>query len=267
MLMAPTAVIMKPSLTSEVQHSDQDDMMLSALDQIQAAAESIAHVHTRTSELYSRDIATNPPVLSTESGTVISVQLPQDVLGQAPEDVQNTVHSNSSPTISVKKDFPIDPALEHMSSSFSVPAASLVSPPASSHADASRTPPSPSAISSRHSSRHPKQMQRYTPESGPRRDSSSSVDELSTTKDSKRANSAASEVMETSPLTTISTTGEDERRGEVPKSTPHDDEPKSEPTGRKSKGSIDGVADEDSLRLIKELQAQDYGLRRRGKAL
>ena len=266
MLMAPTAVMMKPSLTSEARDAGQDDMMLSALDQIQAAAESIAHIHARSPELHSRDIATNPPALSTESGTMNSIQLPQDVLGQAPEDLQKAVYSNSSSTISVKKDFPIDPVLEHMSSSFSVPAASLVSPPASSHADASRTPPSPSAISSRHSSRHPKQMQRYTPESGPRRDSSSSVDDLLTTKDGKRANSAAREAMETSPMTTISTTGEDERRGEAPKSTPHEDEPKGEPTGRKSKGSTDGMADEESLRLIKELQAQDYGLRRRGKA-
>ena len=264
--MAPTAVMMKPSLTSEAQHSSQHDMMVSALDQIQAAAESISRVHSQTPELHSRDIATNLATLSTESNTAISIQLPQDVLGQAPEDLQNAVHSNSSPTISVKKDFPIDPALEHMSSSFSVPVASLASPPASSHADASRTPPSPSAISSRHSSRHPKQMQRYTPESGPRRDSSSSVDELSMTKDGRRANSAASEPMETSPMTTISTTGEDERRGEVPNPTPHEDEPKGEPTGRKSKGSMDGMADEESLRLIKKLQAQDYGLRRRGKA-
>ncbi|KAL8794700.1 MAG: hypothetical protein Q9195_002775 [Heterodermia aff. obscurata] len=267
MLMAATAVMMKPSLTSEAQHSGQDDMMLSALDQIQAAADSMSHVHSRTLELHPRAIAANPPALSTEPGTLFPTQLPQDILGQAPEDLQNPIHSNSSPTISVKRNFPIDPALEHMSSAFSVPVASLVSPPASSHADASRTPPSPSAISSRHSSRHPKQMQRYTPESGPRRDSSSSsVDELSTTKDGRRANSAASEVMETSPMTTISATGDDERRGEVQNSHPHEDEPKGEPTGRKSKGSMDGMADEESLRLIKELQAQDYGLRRRGKA-
>ena len=66
-------------------------------------------------------------------------------------------------------------------------------------------------------------------------------------------------------MTTVSTTGEDEPRVEVPNPTTHEDEPKGEPTGRKSKGSMDGMADEDSLRLIKELQAQDYGLRRRGK--
>ena len=270
MLVAPTAIMMKPSLTSEAQHSGQDAMMLSALDQIQAAAESISHVNSQTPEFHSKDIATNPPALLNESGTAISIQLAQDVLEQPPRNLQNAVLSNSSPTISVKKDFPIDPALEHMSSSFSVPVASLVSPPASSHADASRTPPSPSAISSRHSSqhpsRHPKQMQRYTPESGPRRDSSSSVDELSMNKGGMRANSAASEAMETSPMTTISITGEDERRGEVPISTLHEDQPKGESTGRKSKGSMDGMADEESLRLIKKLQAQDYGLRRRGKA-
>ena len=67
-------------------------------------------------------------------------------------------------------------------------------------------------------------------------------------------------------MTTISTAGEDERRVEVQNSSPHEDEPKGEPAARKSKGSMDGMADEESLRLIKELQAQDYGLRRRGKA-
>lgn len=95
-------------------------------------------------------------------------------------------------------------------------------------------------------------------------------------------------------MTTISTMGDDERKGEVTSSTVDEDErkgevsnlvsheeeqtghgtnttidtvpQKGETTRRKSRGSMDGVTDEESLRLIKELQAQDYGLRKRGKA-
>lgn len=122
--------------------------------------------------------------------------------------------------------------------SFEPPASSLVSPPASSHDDAGTSPIDghagwkSSIISSRHSSTQPKQMQRYTPESGSmRRASSSSYGENGHEK-------AASPV--TADLS----------------------------SDQKPKMSIESedMADEESMRLIKELQAEEYGLRKRGRA-
>ncbi len=121
---------------------------------------------------------------------------------------------------------------------FEPPASSLVSPPASSHDDAGISPISANAgwksstVSSRHSSSQPKHMQRYTPESGSmRRASSSSYGENA-------------QERPTSPVTADLSS---------------DQKPKAR-TGSES------IADEESMRLIKELQAEEYGLRRRGKA-
>ena len=132
--------------------------------------------------------------------------------------------------------------------SFSQPAASsLVSPPASSHNDAGHTPPAseskftPSSVSSRHSSRHSRQVQRYTPESkSTRRASSSSVAEMIAEKSASLRNKTE--------IANIN--------GKIDAS----------PKRVKPRLSSETFADEESLRLIKELQAQDYGLRRRGRA-
>ncbi|KAL9005062.1 MAG: hypothetical protein Q9188_002135 [Gyalolechia gomerana] len=129
--------------------------------------------------------------------------------------------------------------------SFEPPAASsLVSPPASSH-DESEQPASLaepkllcSGSSSRHSSRHPMQAQRFTPESGPaRRESSSSVVWASTAEVVKSPS--------TSPLSVQA--------------------PESAQKRIKVRLGSEIEADEESLKLIKALQAEDYGLRRRGR--
>lgn len=130
------------------------------------------------------------------------------------------------------------------SSSFEAPAASsLVSPPESSHEYESEhvVPTSTdqtgkltySDSSSRHSSHHPmQQTQRFTPESGPtRRDSTSPM--------------IAGE--DTSPA------GEAKSPDSVQKRT-------------KARMDSEVEADEESLKLIKALQAQEYGLRRRERA-
>lgn len=139
------------------------------------------------------------------------------------------------------------PGLERTESLEQPAASSLVSPPASSHDDAEESPPSshtavtPCASSSRHSSRHSKQVQRYTPESGPaRRASSSSAGDAVVRKITPAP---------ANPLTADPETG-------------------TNPSQRITKAStgLDIVADEESLKLIKELQAQEHGLRRRGRA-
>ncbi|KAL8762272.1 MAG: hypothetical protein Q9184_001684 [Pyrenodesmia sp. 2 TL-2023] len=129
-------------------------------------------------------------------------------------------------------------------SSFEAPAASsLVSPPESSHefesdqvvptsADKSGKP-AYSDSSSRHSSHHPmQQTQRFTPESGPtRRDSTSSI-----------------------------------IAGENPSPMGQGLAPDSAQTRARMRTDSEVEADEESLKLIKALQAQEYGLRRRGRA-
>lgn len=126
------------------------------------------------------------------------------------------------------------------------PASSLVSPPAS-HTDAERTPPAPSNMqtitpsatssSSRHSSRANKTVQRYTPESGSvRRNSSVSAGKMRESG---------------SPVLRSAVKGEGGAAQKKGKSR------------RESEGV--GDADEESMRLIRELQAQDMGLRRRAR--
>ena len=124
------------------------------------------------------------------------------------------------------------------SESFEPPASSLVSPPASSHDDAGISPINAhagwksSTVSSRHSSSQPKQMQRYTPESG-------SMGRASST--------SYGENLQEQPASPI-----------LPELS-SDQKPK-------ARTSSEDMADEDSMKLIKELQAEEYGLRRRGKA-
>ena len=129
--------------------------------------------------------------------------------------------------------------------SFSQPAAScLVSPPASSHNDAGRTSPTsepkltPSSSSSRHSSRHPKQVQRYTPDSG----------------STRRASSSSAADMMAGKSHSLTARGDSAHMFKGVDASAKRAKPRL---------SSDIYADEESLRLIKELQAQDYGLRRR----
>ena len=134
------------------------------------------------------------------------------------------------------------------------PAASfLASPPPSSHDDYEQRPaqgPADSKIaysscSSRQSSRHAtmQAVQRFTPESAPtRRDSSSS---------------AAGAVVDTSPVVetrTPSTTSPTAMTGSGQKKM-------------KARLGSDIEADEESWLLIKQLQAEEYGLRRRGRGV
>ncbi len=117
--------------------------------------------------------------------------------------------------------------------SFEPPASSLVSPPASSHDDSPINAPvgwKSSTVSSRQSSSQPRQMQRYTPESGSvRRASSSSYGGI--VQEKAASPSMADLSLDQKPRVRI--------------------------------GS-ENMADEESMKLIKELQAEEYGLRRRG---
>ena len=180
--------------------------------------------------------------------------------------------------------------------SYEQPASSLVSPPASTSDDAGHSPPAgnetwtPSITSSRQSSRQPKQIhlqQRNTPESGPvRRASTSSCGENTVQKEVDNG---------TSPTVTEPSSSDQQpthqRSGAEPSvfqfqyrrnsseqlaqdplvppnlrgSTPTTQHPKSSPFVRSTSVNARSTQeDEESLKLIKELQAQDYGLRRRG---
>ena len=122
-------------------------------------------------------------------------------------------------------------------------ATSLVSPPDSTHTDAERTPPATGKVngmtppgttsSSRHSSRPAKQAQRYTPESGTIRRASTSSVGVAFGRESG------------SPTTSVGTSGTSHKKA-------------------KSRMSSEIEADEESLKLIRAIQAEELGLRRRG---
>ena len=161
----------------------------------------------------------------------------------SPEDEVNLIATSPLSDLKVEPD--CDTTLLPSSQDFpQPPASSLVSPPASAHTDAEQTPPattrpknmtpSATASSSRQSSRRAKTVQRYTPESGsPRRESTIS---------SERGSGSPTVV---GGMVTASAS--------VQKPT-------------KSRMGSEIEADEESMRLIRELQAQDMGLRRRGRA-
>ena len=122
-------------------------------------------------------------------------------------------------------------------------ATSLVSPPESTHTDAEKTPPATAkakgvaspgtSASSRHSSRPAKQAQRYTPESGTVRRASTSSAGVAFGRESG------------SPTTSVGTSGTSHKK-------------------MKSRMNSEIEADEESLKLIRALQAEELGLRRRG---
>ena len=172
--------------------------------------------------------------------------------------------------------------------SYEQPASSLVSPPASTSDDAGHSPPAgnetwtPSISSSRQSSRQPKQIQlqqRNTPESGPvRRASTSSYGEHTVQKEVDNRTSptviepSSSDQQPSHQRPGAETIAEPsvlqfqyQRNNSGRGSTPPTQHPKSSSFVRSPPMNERSTQeDEESLKLIKELQAQDYGLRRRG---
>ncbi len=183
--------------------------------------------------------------------------------------------------------------------SYEQPASSLVSPPASTSDDAGHSPPAgndtwtPSISSSRQSSRQPKQIQlqqRNTPESGPvRRASTSSYGENTVqkgvdngisptvTEPSSSDQQPSHQMPGAETITEPSVFQFQYRRNssgqlaQIPHEPPNlrgstpTQHPKSSPFVRSPPVNERSTQeDEESLKLIKELQAQDYGLRRRG---
>ncbi|KAL9118754.1 MAG: hypothetical protein Q9187_004697 [Circinaria calcarea] len=166
---------------------------------------------------------------------------------EPPEEVQLIATSPLSP-LKLEDDFSLlsnEPA-----------ASSLVSPPASLHTD-NESPPSPapstsditgftsSVSTTRQSSRHAKAVQRYTPESGPARRASSSSMGGRTTGRQSSMGGRTTERESASPAV--------QKKGRMA----------SEATVTAAPSAAVAVTDEESLALIRELQAQEYGLRRR----
>ena len=120
------------------------------------------------------------------------------------------------------------------------PSSSLISPPASSNDDIGSSPintamlysPSPPPTKTVSNQAHKEVHQRYTPESGSLRRASSSSFE-------QRRQDTGQPDVKVSPV--------------------------SAPVNE-MKTASNAMADQESLRLIKELQVQDYGLRKRGKS-
>jgi hypothetical protein len=180
-------------------------------------------------------------------------------------------------------------------------ASSLVSPPASTHThtDAEHSPPAPdvqnvtptaTSSSSRHSSRAAKSIERYTPESSNTRRNSLNLTRNGSVTPVKgtpvRKARASTTPAKTTPISEMEVGGTSTpiRRTNAfaspVKTTPVSGDKKkaSRSAVKNMTGSAERprtkaqeieeahlLADEESLRLIRELQAQDIGLRRRGK--
>ena len=158
--------------------------------------------------------------------------------------------------------------------SYGQPVSSLVSPPASADDDAGHSPTAgdetwtSSSSSIRQSSGQPKPIQtqrRYTPESGPmRRASTSSYGE-----------DKVENIVDNGPSpkqVDLPSSGQKSDHQRLRSDATMEPQPNQVAVGLRSVRSSPvqerlKQEDEDSLRLIKELQAQDYGLRRRGTGM
>ena len=190
--------------------------------------------------------------LGQDMGLASGIEKPKPILQQWDDSEDKSVPiSDASPT-SLKDTLAIEVPLDQNPTTEQPAASSLVSPPASAHGDAEKAPPdcenpnpTPSSSSSRHSSRHQKHVQRYTPESGTaRRASSSSIGD------------GGGEKNVVAMISLLDT------NIKVQPETPRDPRDHGQ---FKADSSPEIVTDEASLKLIKELQAQEYGLRRRGR--
>lgn len=193
----------------------------------------------------------NPP-LGQDMRLAGGIETQKPILQQWDDLEDNSVPISDTSLISHKETLALEVPLDQNPTTEQPAASSLVSPPASAHDDAEKSPPdyenpnpTPSSSSSRHSSRHQKHVQRYTPESGSaRRASSSSVGDGGGGKNV------------TAMISLLNT------NIKVQPETPRD----SRDHGQfKADSSPEVLTDEASLKLIKELQAQEYGLRRRGR--
>ena len=173
-----------------------------------------------------------------------------------------TILQSSNPPLKLDTGlgYPSNPMSATGLSTTGAAAHSLASPPPSSNSPSAQNGASPSEPSSRHSSRHPKMVERYSPSSGSgRRTSNSSVGGVGGT----RGTASKS----TSPLTSVATDEEldQERREEVGTRSNKLKTPITPKIIKEMQPKSD-QADEETMRLIQELQAQEHGLRRRGRA-
>ncbi|KAL9615204.1 MAG: hypothetical protein Q9167_000298 [Letrouitia subvulpina] len=236
--LAPTAVMTPQGFSSDIRplEAPNTDSARHFMDVDESVIDPQLQNMQNEPKYASDDERCTPPAASEHRPTVLELQ---------PDKTHESIEAEVElvPT-SLSFKYPRDLRQEvGHETSFSHPAeSSLVSPPASSHDDGEKMPStsspkfSQSSSSSRHSSQHPKTVQRFTPESGPvRRDSSNYTEEAAVNEPS------------TSPRSVNGHSVEPEHRR------------------RRSRLSSANTADEESLRLIKALQMQEHGLRRRGE--
>lgn len=255
---APIAVMVGPMVRPGSQHYDRS---------VQPPADGISGLRTQaTVQPNTVDHSTSAPPTEDTSVDVSypavatatpNPQAPLDhVVLEAAENFEDEVQLvATSPPRDMKLEVKFIPNPHEPNQTFpQPPASSFISPPASAYTDAEGSPPAPhasttpSTLSSRHSSRQPKQVQRYTPESGSaRRASSSTADGMTGWRTSTSTAGGATIGKSASPAVGA-VTAASAREGSHKRSKP-----------------FIGPDDEDSMRLIKELQAQEYGLRRRGR--
>lgn len=234
-MIAPVANMMVKPSSSDPQPSTANAPILPSIPVVAQPLEPTFYVSETDSLVYETQSTDSNPFESPKNHVNAARQdLVHPVLVTADVPLPREIFAERAPEI---QNFFQETLLESRENCEQAAASSLVSPPASSHDDVGDSPEAavakftPSASLSRHSSPQPKQAQRYTPDSGPmRRTSSSSNDRYLAEK-------------ATSPQKTGPASSQKQNRARI---------------------SSETVADEESLKLIKELAAQDRGLRRRG---
>lgn len=157
-------------------------MSMSVPVSLQPHIEGIVHVQPEANDVVEMEslklVTTNP--LKAPKLDVFSQNMKQSPEGAEDKTSLATAAQDPKTNPQMEINSPKATNLEQVQNFEQPAASSLVSPPASSHDEAEESlPPSHTALtpcpsSSRHSSRHSKKVQRYTPESGPARRASSS---------------------------------------------------------------------------------------------
>ena len=162
--------------------------------------------------------------------------------------------------LKVENDIPSPAALASNESDIRTAAKSLASPPPSSTSPSIITAAASTGVSSRHSSHPAKAIERYSPSSDSARRTSSSSDGIMHS--SKRAASRSS-----SPLTSVAS-DEDVEREKIEINRSPSSKQRTPVTPKMRKDAVSGWegTDDQTIQLIQELQAQEHGLRKRGRA-
>ena len=216
------------------------------------------HIDNGEDQLPAQHHGTSPPSGTDNEGT--SVLVAREDL--SPDAVPTNTAVQARSQLKVETDFSSTAALASNELDSRAAAKSLASPPPSSNSPSITTGAASTGTSSRHSSHPAKAIERYSPSSDSARRTSTSSEGIMHR--SKRAASRSS-----SPLTSVASDEDTEKEKEKAEMNPSPSSKQRTPmTPKMKKDPMSGWegTDDKTMQLIQELQAQEHGLRKRGRA-